>query len=485
MKFTTGSIRYSRRFNNNIVFINKKTNFSILAPKKSTARMTSEPEIIESELHSASSNPSSYKKPTSPSGAPLSKINPSLFPLSISESFKHFWSRKDILKTQEALLSTLPFYPTPSESHSSEIISFKSSNSLIFPDINEFHVKPKGTSKDEKHLVIIHGYGAGLGFFIKNIEQLTKEHPDWHIHAIDLPGYGCSTRVNFPHKIPYENYQTVEKLFTIPLRDWYLSRGLDETNSITIAHSMGGYLSLMLQINEVNGDGYLNESEFKFLKSRFGCTSKSDTAIFEKQSAELSNTATNPRRFWDTLILVSPGGIYHHRAKEIEENVPQWFTKLWNRNVSPFSLVRYSGPLGSYFVSGWTSRRFAISNLFDENLRNLLHKYSYSIFDAKGSGEYMLNYLLAPGGIPRHPLLDRVDQLGNHAGRTLWLYGGNDWMDHRGGVLASEKLNKLRSGSSQVEIVPGAGHHIYLDAFKSFNSIIGREMIRVEGGRSK
>lgn len=428
----------------------------------------------------------SYKKSTSPSGAPLSQISLKLFPLTFKESFDHYWNKKDLLKVQHSLLSTLPFYPEPSETHSSEVINFKLKNSLVFPDINEFHIKPKDETKsNEKHLVIIHGYGAGLGFFIKNMEYLANEHPNWHIHAIDLPGYGCSSRVNFPYSIPFENYETVEKLFTIPLREWYTSNNLNEENSITVAHSMGGYLSLVMQINENLGTGFINKEEYKLLKSSLSSSffdnnkeeknNKLDK-IFNKQLIELSNTDKNPKNFWNTLILVSPGGIYHHRSEEILQNTPTWFTKLWNQNISPFSLVRNSGPLGSLFVSGWTSRRFSINSLFDNKVFNLLHEYSYGIFNAKGSGEYMLNYLLAPGGTPRHPLVNRIDKIGKNAGKTIWLYGGHDWMDFTGGVLSNKILKNVGSPNCSVEIVPNAGHHIYLDAFNAFNKIISNQM---------
>lgn len=447
---------------------------------KANFKMASNGSTVEAELTEPQS--SSYKKPTSPSGVPLSQISPKFFPLSIRESFTHYWGKKDLLKIQDELLSTLPFYPEPSKTHSSKVINFQSSNSLIFPDINEFHVKPTINNDNGKHLVIIHGYGAGLGFFIKNIEEISAKHPNWHIHAIDLPGYGCSTRVDFPHQIPNEQHEVVEKLFTIPLRDWFVSRGLNEDNTITIAHSMGGYFSLLLQMNEIENKNVITNDEFKFLQKKFNFFNskfKKQKDIFDKQSLELSNTSLNPYKFWETLILVSPGGIYHSRADEIEKRVPIWFTRLWNMNVSPFSLIRGSGPLGSYFVSAWTSRRFAISKLFDDNLYQLLHQYSYAIFDAKGSGEYMLNYILGPGGYPRHPLFDRIKTFQNLPGKTIWMYGDHDWMDKTGGILSSDVITK-NGGNASVEIIENAGHHIYLDAFDTFNSRVGDEMERFE-----
>ncbi|CAI8495314.1 unnamed protein product [Pichia kudriavzevii] len=446
---------------------------------------------ISAELTASSGATSTtYRKPTSPSGAPLSAISPKLFPLPLSDSFKHYWDRKTLEAAQHELLSTLPFYPESSADHSSKVLRYESPNSLVFPDINEFHIKPKRNVKNDKHLVFIHGYGAGLGFFIKNIEKISKEHPDWHIHAIDLPGYGCSTRVTFPSRIPFQNYETVEKLFTVPLRDWFVSRGLDEKNTVVVAHSMGGYLSLALQLHEVQGTNYIGESEYENIKSRFSVfgskKAKELNTKHENQMKELTNTSANPRRFWNTLILVSPGGIWSKRTPSIaEESTPTWFVKLWNQNISPFSVVRNLGPLGSYLVSGWTSRRFAIDHLFDNSLKKLMHQYSYTIFNAKGSGEYMLNYLLAAGAVPRHPMFDRLEKLKSYSGKTVWMYGTHDWMDYTGGIKSAEKLNQISHGSSTVELVPDAGHHIYLDAFDKFNELVGKEMNGFEKVLSK
>ena len=452
----------------------------------------------ESTNNITSNTSSTYRKPTSPSGVPLSQVSTKLFPLSFNESFQDYKTRKEILKIQDELLSTLPFYPEPSKTHSSEIKQFKSPNSLLFPDINEFHVKPLNPTEKDKHLVIIHGYGAGLGFFIKNIEKLSSEYPDWNIHAIDLPGYGCSTRVKFPFNIPNNDYKLVEKLFTIPLSDWYKFNKLNNENSITVAHSMGGYFSLLLQMNEINGENFINEREFEILKNKngfFNRFSKDNIELnlkFQNQLKELSKTNENPTTFWNSLILVSPGGIHHENSHEIEAKIPTWFSKLWNLNVSPFSLVRNTGPLGSYFVSGWTSRRFSINNLFNDETIKLLHKYSYAIFNAKGSGEYMLNYLLSPGALPKNPLLNRIESLKFTKFRSIWLYGSNDWMDFNGGIKSCEKLNNINlkngkldnSNDSIFEIVPGAGHHIYLDAFNKFNEIVGNEMNFLESKKS-
>lgn len=88
----------------------------------------------------------------------------------------------------------------------------------------------------------------------------------------------------------------------------------------------------------------------------------------------------------------------------------------------------------------------------------------------------MLNYILAPGAVPRHPLLHRLEQIKHYAGNTVWLYGSHDWMDEKAGYLASKKLRDISPFRSEYGIVPDAGHHIYLDAFEKFNDIISKQM---------
>lgn len=46
---------------------------------------------------------------------------------------------------------------------------------------------------NKKNLVICHGYGAGLGFFYKNFQNLSQE-PGWRLFAIDWLGMGNSSR---------------------------------------------------------------------------------------------------------------------------------------------------------------------------------------------------------------------------------------------------------------------------------------------------
>lgn len=119
------------------------------------------------------------------------------------------------------------------------------------------------------------------------------------------------------------------------------------------------------------------------------------------------------------------------------------FTWLWEQNTSPFGLVRSSLFFGPLLVGRYTSRRFA--TLPDEELRSL-HNYCQSIFSARGSSEYCLAHLLAPGAYARSPMVNRIAALP----KTLpisFLYGAQDWMDVQGGI---DSVKRLRDADNRL-----------------------------------
>lgn len=398
----------------------------------STASSVS-PSKEEAPIEKSVAKVTKYRRPTHPTSVPLSKLLSTNFPLSITDLFEDYSYRENPLKFQYDLLSTLPFFPEPDVSgRLALVIATRLSSGY---DINEFVIYPPSFHNKLEfeqrelydkcnHLVMVHGYGGGLGFFLKNFAPIALLD-NWVVHAVDLLGYGCSSRPKFTAN----SLDAVEGFFHDSMNEWFHLRHLDVTpeKNLVMAHSMGAYLM-----------------------ATYGIRKSPD--------------------FCKKMLMVSPGAIIKHR-KQVA--VPAYFAKLWEQNISPFSLVRKAGPLGSKLVSMWSSRRFA--NLPD-NEASLLHKYAYGIFQGPGSGEYMLNYLLAPGAEARHPLIER----GIHKLRCklLWCYGHEDWMDKKGGELCSNIINSFsgdptRSTTCEIE---NAGHHLYLDNIDEFNKMVVSEM---------
>lgn len=87
-----------------------------------------------------------------------------------------------------------------------------------------------------------------------------------------------------------------------------------------------------------------------------------------------------------------------------------------------------------------------------------MHDYILNITLAKGSGEYCISHILAPGAHARLPLVDRIDALKIP---VTFVYGDHDWMDPEGGSKSVEKLRKAGNGQGRMYIIPNAGHHVY------------------------
>lgn len=323
------------------------------------------------------------------------------------------------------VLSHLPFYPE------SDGIRKAQSTDVPIGDgqhINEFEITRVGEPVD-KNLVVLHGYGAGLAFFYRNLDQLSSM-TNWRTHALDLLGYGRSSRPKFKirSKGLLDGIIETENFFIDALERWRQAKGIDKFT--LVAHSMGAYL----------GASYATKYPGRVEK----------------------------------LMLVSPAGVPRSeyslpldgskpKPLKTKSKTPLWFHYLWESHVSPFSLVRNTGPLGPRFVSGWTSRRFA--HLPADEAKDL-HLYTYNIFNAPGSGEYALNYLLAPGAHGRRPLAERAAEIPCD---TLWVYGDHDWMDIRGGQEACYNIDRFSNYRSQVITISNSGHHIYLDNSAEFN----------------
>lgn len=358
-----------------------------------------------------------YKRSTPPISVPLNKLFSGNFPLPLKQSFLDYKNRKNLKSFQDNLLRLLPFYPTSKNGVSSQVISTDIGNDNY---INEFVIYPNESTRinysKANHLIMIHGYGSGLGLFIKNFPALIKDN--WVIHAIDLLGYGCSSRPPFTPK----NFDEVESWFHDSYKTWSEKRGIP-SNNLVLAHSMGGYL--------------------------------------------MASYGMKYPEFCKKMIMASPGGIIHHRNPI---NIPSYFTKLWERNISPFSLVRNAHIYGSKLVSAWSYRRF--SKLSFKEIQ-ALHHYVYGIFQAPGSGEYMLNYLLKPGAEPRFPMTERP--LEKVKFDIDWWYGSDDWMNIEGANILSRRLRN-EGLNSTVLTISGSGHHVYLDNYHTFNRLLLQEM---------
>jgi cardiolipin-specific phospholipase len=345
-----------------------------------------------------------------------------------------------------------------------------------------------------------------------------SSRPPFRIHAKDQAG----------------KITEAENWFIDALEEWRIVRKIEKFT--LLGHSMGGYMAVAYALKY---PGHLNklilaspvgipedpyamqadmpEPEDSTLANEF--TQDQEDDIVNRNGSLKTNGDNN--NFLNAKSKADP------KKKQTQDQparrpLPKWLTYLWDANISPFSFVRWAGPLGPRFVSGWTSRRF--SHLpADES--EALHHYAYSLFRQRGSGEYVLAYILAPGAFARSPLIRRINGVGRQnlpsppqkssvqpssdatpsssstsSGKIVtretgipivMMYGENDWMDIAGGYAAEQKLKEEKqralktasdeekrreNGSAKVIIIKKAGHHLYLDGWEEFNEVMREEM---------
>ena len=394
--------------------------------------------------------------------------------------------------------------------------------------LNEFSVE-RLEEKTEQNLVMLHGYGAGLGFFYRNFEGLSRV-PGWKIFALDLLGMGRSSRP--PFRIHAKDRQAsiteAENWFIDALEEWRIERKIDRFT--LLGHSLGGYMAVAYALKYpghlnklvlaspvgIPEDPYAVNAELPYL------TDSTVANEFTQDSGETTNGSdsnlSDSSRKGDKNNFPN-GRDKAEKAAKTGDKPParrrpysKWLTYAWDANISPFSIVRWAGPLGPRFVSGWTSRRF--SHLGPEEAE-ALHTYAYSLFKQRGSGEYALAYILAPGAFARSPLIRRIGGVGRqmvardgsttssipsveqkreHGYPVVLMYGENDWMDVAGGYAAQQKILEEKrtimetasaedrakdEGDAKVTIIRKAGHHLYLEGWEEFNEKMRGEMQEV------
>lgn len=454
-----------------------------------------------------------------PADAKPARPNFAYFPLGYKDAAYQWWTSISPITAERNVLSHVPYLKDARE-HASSEVSDKSEDpfgprvwksqlvQLSGKDraLNEFSVERVG-EEVEDNLVILHGYGAGLGFFYKNLEPLSRP-AGWKVYALDMLGMGNSSRPSFSVSAKDKDGKIAEAeaWFVDALEEWRLARGIDRFT--LIGHSLGGYLSVAYALK------YPGHLKKLILASPVGIPADPyavNEALPEPGASTLENEFTRDQEsvVHDAKNTANVQVSAAQKTSTVKTNaanaprrpLPSWFVWLWDANVSPFSIVRFTGPLGPRFVSGWTSRRF---NHLPDHESKTLHDYAFSIFRQRGSGEYALPYILAPGAFARKPMVDRIDGVGRQLVTkddgakvretgipVVMLYGENDWMDVAGGLDAEVRLNKARAralsensedeklrenGSAKVIVVPKAGHHLYLDNADHFNDAIRKEM---------
>ncbi|GMH32785.1 hypothetical protein BSKO_00619 [Bryopsis sp. KO-2023] len=338
------------------------------------------------------------------------------------------------------VLKTFGFLPrwlqtSVSEANQAEINLLKSCRSdldLVNTPVgeckHEYMHSVVGGSSDNPNLVCLPGYGAGVGFFFRNLDSMCSL---FRMHAVDWLGTGLSGRPNFTAKTREET----EDFFLDAFETWREKTGLEKF--VLMGHSMGGYLAANYALR-------------------------------------------HPERV-EHLILVSPAAV-DKRPEDLER--PKWaespwtvrgqawrtFSFLWNVGATPQMAIRGLGPWGRKLVGGYVNRRFTQGEHFTPEEASSMEDYFYHITASRGSGEFGLRHIMAPFAWGKAPLEDRLAEL---KVPVMFIYGESDWMDPSAAMRACKRMERARGPPQNacdrsVRVLPTAGHFVFLDQPKLF-----------------
>lgn len=271
-------------------------------------------------------------------------------------------------------------------------------------------------------LVLIHGFAAGIGFWTGNIDELSTR---FTVYAIDLLGFGRSSRPAFVPSTPYSEDMTPEEQVWIEsIHAW--SEAMELKSFVLLGHSLGGFLSGSFALKHPEKVRHL------ILADPWGVPSKPE---------EDTNAKRLPLRWRMVVKLLQMG--------------------------SPLGLLRASGPAGPALVARVRPDiPDKFSHLYERT--DIVSNYIYHLnAQTPATGEAAFAALTIPIGWAKNPLEKRLHQLSDTVPTTL-LYGSHTWMPRSAG----RRLKNNLKGPAKFVTIEEAGHHIYIDNYQAFNNAV-------------
>lgn len=290
---------------------------------------------------------------------------------------------------------------------------------MIGPQNDKIWTIAMNTENSNVPLLMLHGFGAGAAFWVLNFDDLAANRP---VYAIDLPGFGKSSRSKFS-----KDAKEIEVQFCNAIERWRQLMKIDKF--IALGHSFGAYISLAYAMQY-------------------------------------------PDRI-EHLILADPWGFV---------GLPQDLNKysLYERSqmyltskISPLMVVRKAGFLGPFLFRKVRSDIVEKYENVVEKHDETISKYVYHCNSQKNTGELAFKHLLEIGHWPKFPMCDRINQLCDQVPLTI-IFGENSWLTANWSNTYGPRLKELRkeSGYTQIKYIESAGHQLFSDDSIQFNRIV-------------
>ncbi|XP_047000039.1 1-acylglycerol-3-phosphate O-acyltransferase ABHD5-like [Schistocerca americana] len=262
-------------------------------------------------------------------------------------------------------------------------------------------------------IVLLHGLAAGVALWCLNLDALARTRP---VYAIDLLGFGRSSRPNFS-----SDALEAEQQFVRSVEEWRREMKLEKM--ILLGHSMGGFLAA-------------------------------------------SYSLTYPNRV-KHLILADPWGFPEKPPEASSRTLPLWVRAIGYmlQPFNPLWPVRLAGPFGQWLIE---KARPDITRKFETALSDdvkLIPQYIYQCNAQYPTGEAAFHSMMFGFGWAKNPMIKRIHLLPPEIPITV-IYGSRSWIQNNTGEAIR---NACPNSYVSVQVVTGAGHHVYADKSDLFN----------------
>lgn len=296
---------------------------------------------------------------------------------------------------EERLLRRLPFF-RPSSSSGSDtaapVVATSSRVQLAKPNhyLNMLAINASTPSASAPPpAVVLHGYGAGLGFFFNNFPPLAN----WagrrgsSVYALDWLGMGRSARVPFTVKSKRDDVVArvteAESFFVDSLEEWRSQMSLPKMT--LIGHSLGAYFSVAYALK------YPDRVHKLILLSPAGVPrgpnfeepSRELTDHGDGQASSTASSSTNPAaKEKSTFHRATKGRVEDIRKEQKEKRRQESrsrriLTYMWEEGWSPFQLVRSTFVWGPMLIGKVCLIPFFAVNMANINSTVLISPFQW------------------------------------------------------------------------------------------------------------
>ncbi|KAK6014799.1 hydrolase, alpha/beta domain protein [Ostertagia ostertagi] len=269
-------------------------------------------------------------------------------------------------------------------------------------------VEPTQEKKSDEPVVLVHGFGAGVAVWSANITSLAKHNV---VHAFDLLGFGRSSRPWFSNDPTLAELEMVESI-----EDWRKSMGIEKM---------------------------------------YPCAYLASSYALE-----------HPHRV-KHLVLVDPWG-FPEKVAPTEKQITPYPWMMFIGGVlsyfNPLATLRAAGPYGPTIVK---KLRPDLRHRYRSENPDDIYEYLYHCNAQKPTGETAFKGMTLPFGWAKRPMMRRFNGIDDSVPVTF-IYGSKSWIDPG----PAFDIQAQRNGYVDVQIIRGAGHHVYADAPDAFNEVV-------------